>query len=318
MLFSLMYIFKVLYTENLGWVMGRQWEEYILFYMSYVFIPYLFYSSIDIGKYKRTIINAIILSGFLLGVLTIFFYRDVILSGDLARISMLSSETGQEVISPLALSYSGALTILFCFYEFTHKKFSMGYKIYLLLTFSVSIMIFLLGATRGALLVILLAVMVFVYFGNIKRKLTFLVLFVLSIPVMFYGIEITGSKIIDRSLDSIKTGDTSGRELLWKDAFNEFIDFPLFGGRIEVSGFYPHNIFLEILMATGVIGMVLFSFLLFSSLINGFKLVKQNYSNQIVFLVFVCGFAQHFVTGALWGAIMLFASLGMMNSKTVD
>src|SRR5690606_26405178 len=110
--FSFYYIIKILYTENSGAYLVRPWYEYILFYFIYCLIPFLYFSSIDYNKYYNTILNAFLQSGIILGLLSLIIFKDALTGGGVGRISMLSHETGKEVISPLALAYSGALTFL--------------------------------------------------------------------------------------------------------------------------------------------------------------------------------------------------------------
>lgn len=144
----------------------------------------------------------------------------------------------------------------------------------------------------------------------------YLILLVLiSTPLFIYLINFTGSSIIKRTSSTLETGDASGRLQLWDEAFREFLANPLIGGRIEVSGIYPHNIFLEIAMATGIIGLFLFLIILLKSIKSGREKIKISPMFMIPFLIFICGLAQHFFSGALWGAIMLFSGLGLLNSK---
>lgn len=317
-LFSLLYFLKILYTENLGWKMKSNWVEYIFYYTSYCFLPFLFYSFIDFKKYKKTILNALIFSGFLLGGLSLFVFKDVLQSGGIGRISLLTYETGEAVISPLALAYSGALTIILCLYKLIYENITKKVKTYLLVTIILSFILFFLGSTRGALLAVLLCLLSFLYFGNLRNKLRFTFLFILGIPLVIYGVEATGSGIFKRSQATLETGDSSGREPLWNAAIDEFISNPILGGRIEVSNIYPHNIFLEVLMATGIIGFILFMIFLLKSFKKGFNAAKINIIYTIPFFIFICAISQHMFTGALWSAIMLFAAVGMFNSKLVN
>tara|TARA_R110002072_G_scaffold258339_1_gene417010 strand:- start:9493 stop:10674 length:1182 start_codon:yes stop_codon:yes gene_type:complete len=314
-LFSLLYIFKVLFSENLGSFLSRNWYEYIFYFISYAFLPFLFFSSVDLNKHKNTILNALIFSGFLLSILTVIFFKDVLLTGGVSRINLLTYETEEAVISPLALSYSGALTFLLCLYRLLYTNLRGVTLFYILLTMIASSLIFLLGSTRGALLAVLLGAIAFIYFSNAKRKIFFVFLFAALTPLIIYAIEFTGSSIIERTISSYETGDTSGREKLWSEAFQEFLNYPILGGRIEVSGIYPHNIFLEVMMATGLLGLILFLYFFFKSFLNGYKLAKHNHIFLIAIMIFVIGISQHMVTGALWGAITFFTSLGLFNSK---
>lgn len=313
--FSLLYIFKIIYSEIIGAELSRKWFEYIFYYISYSFLPFFFFISLDFKKYKGLILNALILSGVLLSVISTIMFREVLLTGGIGRISQLTYETGKEVISPLALAYSGALTILLCFYKMIYEKTNGIIKLYLIVNIVVSSIIFFLGSTRGALIAILLGVLTFIYFGNFKSRLKFSVLFLISIPFVVFALEKTGSALLKRSMNTIESGDESGRENLWSEAIKEFVKNPYFGGRIEVSGIYPHNIILEVLMATGIIGFFLFFLFTINSINQGFRAVSIDKVFIIPILIFICGISQHMFTGSLWSAITFFSALGIFNSK---
>lgn len=314
LLFSMIYIFKTVYTEFIGFEMSSPWFEYVFYYFSYSFFPFFFFSTINFKKYKNIIIDTLIFSGFILGVASIYMFKEVLITGGIGRISLLTYETGDSIISPLALAYSGSLTIALCLYKLIYEVNTRFYTTYLFITMVISFILFFLGSTRGALIAILLCVLVFIYFGSVQNKLRAFLYFILSIPLIIYGVQKTGSSIFERSMSTIETGDSSGREPLWNDAINEFTKHPIFGGRIEVSGIYPHNLFIEILMATGVIGFLIFMVFFAGSVKKGFVAAKSDTIYIIPFLIFICGLSQHMFTGALWSAIMFFSALGMFNS----
>ena len=51
---------------------------------------------------------------------------------------------------------------------------------------------------------------------------------------------------------------------------------PVLGGSIEVSGIYPHNIILEVLMSTGIIGFMLFVYLFITAFLFLKKKSKEH------------------------------------------
>lgn len=317
LLFSFLYIAKVIYTASIDPDTSRSWYEYIFYYLSYSLMPFIFYSAVNLGYYKSTILNALILSGFLLGIYSIYTFNSVLISGGIGRLSDITRETGDAVISPLALAYSGAITILLSVYGIMYEKVKGLKLVYYMVTIILSFSMFFLGATRGAFLVLVIGSMAFIYFGNLKGKLMFIVLFAIAIPLIIYGVELTGSAVFDRITYTIEEGDSSGRERLWTEAYQEFTEYPILGGRIEVSGIYPHNIFLEILMATGIVGFQLFMFFLIIIFRRGYFLLNNSriHIYFIPMLIFIWGISQHMVTGSLWGAITFFSSLGMFNSN---
>lgn len=319
LLFAIFYIFKVFYSEHLDAHLSKSWMEYVFYFVSYSVLPFIFYACVDFQKYKNSIVKAMIWAGLILGLLTVFIFKDLLISGGgIDRISRLTGETGQEVISPLALAYSGAFTLVLCFYNLIFDKSRSMSRLVIYLAIALSLLLFFLGATRGALVAVLLSVLAILYFGDIKRRLISIFIFILSIPFIYIGLELTGSGLFKRTASSVNEGDISGRETLWSSAYDEFLNYPLFGGRIEVSGIYPHNIFLEILMAMGLIGLLLFLFFFIPSLLIIFRKIGKNGIYIVPFLIFICGFSHHLVSGALWAAITVFAPLGMFNSRIIN
>lgn len=315
--FTILYVIKVLYTESINAPTAHSWFEYIFYYLSYSLLPFVFFSNVDFIKYKNIIIEAIVLSGFLLGIIMMIFFKNFLGASAVGRISNLTYQTGEAIISPIAIAYSGAITVLMCVYKLIYDKNSGIKLLYIILTLIVSFVIFFLGATRGALVAVFFGLISFIYFGNMKQRMLLIALSVIATPFILYGIEATGSAIFDRTLDSISTGDSSGREILWEEAIREFIKYPIVGGRIEVSGIYPHNLIIEVLMGTGLVGFVLFMSFLIILFKKGVALIKENHEFLIVFMLFVCGLSLHFFSSSITSAITLFSALGMFNSYKI-
>jgi O-antigen ligase len=78
----------------------------------------------------------------------------------------------------------------------------------------------------------------------------------------------------------IVSGDSSGRGELYQQGIKIFSENPIFGGRIlYFDGMYPHNIFLEILMATGIVGLILYLYF-FKDCVNFmFRLKEYSITN---------------------------------------
>lgn len=315
LLFSFIYVIKMMYTSSINAVTSRMWYEYLFYYFSFSIMPFVFFSSIDLARYKNIILNALISSGFLLSIFTIYTYGYVFRTGGIGRISLLTFESGEVTISPLALAYSGAITILLIMYRLIYENIKGIKLVYYITNIILSFIIFLLGSSRGAFVVLIFGSLAYAFFGKRKMKFKFTALLLSVIPIVIYGVKLTGSNIFDRITSTIAEGD-SGREQLYHETIQEFLNYPLWGGRIEVSGTHPHNIFLEILMATGLIGFFLFIPILYISLKRGYVLLKIYCLDfyLIPILIFIWGITQHFVSGSLWGAISVFAPLGMLNS----
>lgn len=316
-LLFLYYLVKVLVTENrYDAFLSRLWYEYIMYFIIFCMSTFVFFSNIDLKKFLPTIIKTILFSGFLLSISTIYLYKDALFLG-LGRISMLKYESGMEdsdIISPLALAYGAALNLsLIVPYYKIYANRKLLTKIYLLLNGILSLIIFALGSTRGALIAFVLSIVYYII-STKKSKLKNLIILSLFTPIFIYIIELSGSNLLTRTANSINEGDSSGRSSLWDAAVTEFKTYPIFGGRIEVSGIHPHNIFLEVGMSMGIIGLIIFIWLLVSSIIKANQ-IKFDYK-IFIYIIFINAISQHLFTGAFWGSILLFFSLGLMNTNT--
>lgn len=318
-LFAMVYMIKVVLTEANYSALSRNWYEYIFYFLSYSVIPFFAFAFIDFEKYKKTILDAFILSGFVLGALSLYLYRSILTIG-IGRISLIKYQfPNMETLSPLTLSYSGVLMIFLCVYKLIYEKLkSLWVRVYLYATIILSFIMFFLGASRGSLVVILLCTPFILYHASFRNKSRLLLLFIIVIPLVIYGAEVTGSAIFTRTESTIETGDASGRQQLWVMAYEEFKNHPFFGGRIEVSGIYPHNIFLELLMATGIFGFLLLLIVLIKSFTRGARMIKYSKIYMIPTLILINGLAQYTFSGSIYGAILLFIPMGMIYSSYIN
>ena len=86
-------------------------------------------------------------------------------------------------------------------------------------------------------------------------------------------------------------GDTSSRGPLFSKAIEIFNSNPLFGGRILFEdGVHPHNIFLELLMGTGILGLIIY-FLKFLAVVKNaalfWNIQKGNIYYKLIFALFL-------------------------------
>ncbi|MCC6983211.1 MAG: O-antigen ligase family protein [Bauldia sp.] len=122
---------------------------------------------------------------------------------------------------------------------------------------------FLLGASRGALLAGVLFVSLVVMFTrqNHRRPLIIAALFG-GLALVALLSELAGGSVLDRFLSigsDIATGSSRAIRLVyWSEAWSLFLASPLFGHALYLpNGEYVHNIVLEVAMAMGVVGLVL-------------------------------------------------------------
>ena len=316
MLFWFLYFIKVLISEGKGDSLIRNYYEYIFYALNFCILPFLVFLSIDFNKYKNIILSSFIFSGFLMGLVSFFLYKDILISGGVGRISMARyAGFEQETLSPLALSYAGSLTLALCIFELLYNKNrSKIYSIYLSITIVFSLIMFFLGASRGSVVAMFFCLPILFYYGSIKNRLRFILFALVISPVIIWGAIKSGSSVFSRVAQTVSGEGTADRGDLWKYSWIEFVENPFFGGRIEI-GFYPHNFILETLMSTGILGFILLVFIFIVAFKRVNKLAMKNDDYIWVFIVFIQGFCQHFVTGALYTSVLLFAGLGLTLSN---
>ena len=315
--FWIFYFAKVLLTENLivQGEIARPWFDYIFYGLTYVLVPYVSFCVVDFQKYKDYILNGFIFSGFALGLVALYAYGGVLGSG-VTRISLLVYETGQDTLNPLALSYSGSMTMVLCIHKMLHYKMKRFEYIYLIATFILGFILFLLGASRGSIVAIALCVFAFLYFSSAKRKAGIALGLVILFPIVLWAIEASGSGIIDRLQNTSEDGG-GGRDTIWAQNFAHFTDNILFGGKIEIGGIYPHNFIIEILMATGLVGALLFFPVFFMAIKRSLKI---NRKDSFIVLIFIQGFSLHMFSGSIIAAFLLFIPMAIIlayNKETV-
>ena len=137
--------------------------------------------------------------------------------------------------------------------------------------------------SRGPLVSLLLAFGLMLL-ARFRRRTTWPIVLVLLLATAAGSGEIadilfSSNGIIDR-FNAISTGNdlsSAYRLIAYNGAWNQFVDNPLFGNAIEeqITNFYPHNVVLEALMATGLIGGIPFIGLLFLALHAAWKIMQS-------------------------------------------
>lgn len=130
----------------------------------------------------------------------------------------------------------------------------------------------------------------------IKRKIKYILIFVLLLGLVIAAIYIsvkTGNNTLifaERVYRWLFEGDNSLRTPLFQRAVSIFMEHPLLGGRVLYEdGMYPHNLFLELLMSSGIIGFI-FYFAKFIPLFDTGQYFFKNGGNNyhtVFFLLFL-------------------------------
>lgn len=205
----------------------------------------------------------------------------------------------EDILNPITvgmygelLSLSSLVTLIFI------ESPPIKNKILLSVCFVLGIFTMLLGASRGPIISFLLicTYLSFIFILRQKNALnltfSFATVFLVTGGVIFYvsGLSESDFFILERLNSFVEDGDQI-RVDLFNGAWSQFLRSPIIGDRIveRIYKFYPHNLLIEVLMATGLIGFLLFFLSSINSLLNFRRLIKvrnQKFFFYIIFLVF--------------------------------
>lgn len=307
--FSILYSLKIFYFDSKETLYVKY--QYFFYFLAYCFLPFLFFSLIDIKKIYDKFFDWMQNSNFIFLVLSIIFYGVYLFQG-VTRLNSSTVGTGEDVISPLVLSYVSSLAISIAFVNIILLNYKKKYNILIII---LAIPSFLLGASRGAILVLLCAGLILIILTDLRNRIKFLFFgLIFSIILYFVSIESSSSvfvRFMNISEDVSSNSDSAVRLIMWRNALNEFNNNILFGGLIELDKIYPHNIYVETLMATGILG---FLCLISSILLVSYKLfILVRYDKKYVLLTvfFLNAIVQYFFSGALYFSILFFTAIGI-------
>ncbi|MEB8344828.1 O-antigen ligase family protein [Flavobacteriaceae bacterium KMM 6898] len=141
------------------------------------------------------------------------------------------------------------------------------------------------GAKRGALFAAGLGTMAFIYYifknikfsSKIKRIRLYFTIFSGLLVVVYLGFKkLFENEFLLSRLDALSEGNTSNRTEIYATIFNfwystdNFMNFIFgfgFGSSLEITGgYFAHNDWLELLSNFGVIGVLIYLFLIFSTI----------------------------------------------------
>lgn len=228
-----------------------------------------------------------------------FFWGFIVIFGGLVALIALffllsrgitSFSSGRLMIpgtGPITLSRACAYTLIGMLFLGNRRLLSIAGPVLMLLI--------LATGARGSIIAGMVGFAVFALLSKITlRKLGAVIaptLAICSAGVIFVKFSVLGAHLYElvsqRALLTIIDRYTSGRDLLYLASIENFLSRPMFGSGLDSFRFgaftYPHNLILELLVESGLIGMLLLTFNLAVSARNG---AVANNRIALVFLAF--------------------------------
>lgn len=204
----------------------------------------------------------------------------------------INGET-KSIINPITIGFFGEIiTILSMhilnFNLISDKKY---FRVGLYFCIGLGILNLVFGASRGPMVSLVILALIEFYFVAKKRSFnkTFIVkiLFWITATVSVISYELL-SKVNKEDIELLnrlsvtaeyrENDQKEERDYLYQSAWNQFLDSPIIGDSYLTKYPYPsysHNLFLDVLMSTGIIGAILFGIIGYSISVS----IKHNLNN---------------------------------------
>jgi hypothetical protein len=320
LLFSVAYYLRI-FVELVagGQDLYRTPLEIFLYFTSFVVLPFLLISMIQVDRHMlQKVLIALLLGGTIFSLTTLTYYYDHV-----GQVGRLSSTVDDASISPLVVSYTSAMILAITAVYWSLNETKPKVKVVLLVLSGLLFVPLSLGASRGSFVALLLVVLFFLAFNKgIKKRVSLFAVVVIASGLFSVLLEYLGRGLISRVLGiqaAIETHSSSAiRLVMWSDGWQQFLSSPIFGSslQLETFQFHPHNIFIEILLSTGVVGFILFLGFLFFVSISAVRIVRRKPECSWVVVIFLVGLANNMFSSAVWAASTL--ALGAALVIAVD
>lgn len=205
---------------------------------------------------------------------------------------------GNESMDTIAFGHLGTSLVLMAISLFYQSDIRLWHKLLCIGAIVVGLFISVAAGSRGALVALVVCFIAYLYMNGHKMKIliglpVLAILFLALLPVLNDILASFGNQALERlhasiyDPDSMAAGVTSGRDVLYKKAWDSFTDSPLLGSSLFVDGEYVHNSVFESFLGLGIFGGLLFVGLLVYTFIKAIQLGEQDKRYLFVALLFI-------------------------------
>lgn len=228
---------------------------------------------------------------------------------------------GLDSLNPISFGHLGATVALLAYARLRLAKIRLSTLVLLVAVTIAGLLATLASASRGPL-VACAAGIFFVESLKGGRYVVFAALLgIIALLVLTpdFGVidNVLGSQTSSRFESAIHLADpsTRGRIEQISSAWRIFLDHPLLGGGIEDPkfGIYPHNVFVEAFMATGILGGGVFLTLAVLSTVTAFKIGRRGGAYGALGVLYVQYLTAAQFSGGIYLVYTLWALIGFLS-----
>jgi len=230
----------------------------------------------------------------------------------------LSRFKSNEILNPITSGQIGAILTIMSFTYLYKKTTWIMFSLIALIALGVANVF--LAASRGPVVQLVIMLLVFILL-NIKRigykKLSFL-LFLFTCLSIYFSDYISLYNTIMKRLEGTglsQSGSDQARYILFTGAWDQFLSHPLLGDFIEgrIYGGYPHNIFLESLMALGVLGGIAMIYIFVSAFRNSTSIMKFSSTDWLGCILIMQMVAQ-LTSGSIYSSFAFWSLIAVISN----
>lgn len=314
--FVFIYLFRILIDYNQVSPFYLSYLQLTMYFLSFSVIPFFVISKVCLSKQSiEYIYKGFFASSFVFSGLATLFYSHYI--GNVSRLA--TNMVSEEVISPLILSYCSALGIGVVIMYLIYNKVSFKAKLLSYLVIILNIIPFLLGASRGSIIALVLPFVILMISKSSAKTLikgTFLLIF--FVFGLYFVDTYFEASLFERFLsigDDIESGSSSSaRVIIWNYSWEQFLNNPFFGDKLQTNNIdiYPHNIILEVLQSVGLVGFIPFMILLIYSFRICYIVFRSFPQYSWIPVIFIQAFSQNLFSGAVYTASWFWITMALL------
>lgn len=318
--FFLFYTYRL--TENVLFLNIEIPPDTYFVFLSYFLsclVPAYMLASMERGIHDDDMIR-------LLSVFSVLFVAGMALNREALSVSA-ENRAMLDKINPISLAYIASSLLLYYLLTFARSKRSV---VEALLIVPVLLLIAAIARSRGMLISTGVTLLVYVLAVKGTRRIwTLLGLAAAAVVLGLYA----NPDYIERLIDALSRIDTdtdmstATRVTSFTGAWNQFLDDPVLGRyAIELqTNYYPHNIYLESLMAVGIVGTLPFFLHIGLAARAAYGLLRQSepsFTSMFIALLFIRDAVGAAASGGLWSAagfwITSFLAIAMWYGRRQD
>ena len=220
-------------------------------------------------------------------------------------------------LSPLILSYCAALVIGVNIVIIRFNIISKKQKIISLASILFSFLPFLIGSSRGSIFALLLPFVYLLFsFRGFYQTLQYILILLFIGMTFSYLSQNYDNDLINRLWATDNSNEI--RLEIWKSSFNQFLQNPILGDKLENDFWhnYPHNLFIEVLQSTGILGFSSVLIALFFTIKTCNRIIKFHREFIWIAVIFFQSFTQSMFSGSIYNSSWLWLSFGLL--LTID